>query len=176
MFLYCIVCQVYKFVVKAFHVELLRSSSNVTILEPITFLMSIYTCKTDITPNVKFSFLIKERHNILLNNVSSQSSLCINFFSLYFLFDLLDTFHYLNSITSIGILPRLHQPGISFLGLKSIFKLLIFLFFLLLPNRLVSSCILFRKAHKIFIIYFCYVKSHRYEIKGINVLCFIIAF
>ena len=40
--LHCVVCEVYKLVVQVFHIELLGSSSDVAVLEPIALLVSVY--------------------------------------------------------------------------------------------------------------------------------------
>ena len=174
--LYCIVSQVYKFIVQIFHVKLFRSSSNVTILKPVAFLMTINTSKTDIASNIKLSFLIKERHNVLLYNMSSWSPQSVNFFSFYLLLDLFNTFHNFNSVSSICILSGFYKPCISFLRFISILQLLSFLFFLLFLDILCSSFILLRKTKKFFIIDISNMKSHRNKIKRIDFLCFIITF
>lgn len=142
MFLYCVVGKVYKLVVQVFHVELLRSSSYVSILKPISFLVSVYACQTYIAPDIELSFLIKERHNVLLDDMCAWTTQSVNFFSLNDFLYLFKAFNHLYAITSVCIFSWFYQPSITFFGLESIFQLLSFLFFFLLLYRLVSSLVL----------------------------------
>jgi len=93
---------------KIFHVEFFASCSDVTILEPVTFLDAINTGHQNIAPYIEFTFLVQERHDILLNYVGTRPTLCINIIFRNNLFDLLQRFHHLNPIASVGILPRFH--------------------------------------------------------------------
>jgi len=89
IFLYSIVCEMYKFIIQIFHVKLFGSSSDISILEPITLLLSIYTRDANIRTNIKLSFLIQKRHNVLLNYMSSRTTHLIYFLLLYYLTNLL---------------------------------------------------------------------------------------
>ena len=67
---------------------------------------SIDTCKQKIMPNIKFSSIVKKWLNVLLNN--------IRFRLFRFIFtqesDDFISLHNFDSIASIGILSRLHNP------------------------------------------------------------------
>lgn len=131
-----IVCEMNEFVIKIFHIKLLRCSSQITILIPISFLISIDTCQNDICSDIKLSFLVKERHNVLLDDMGSRSTQFVYFLLLYYFFYLLYALNYLDSCTSVCVLSRFNQPCISFFRSKTMFKLLIFIFFLLFFNKL----------------------------------------
>jgi len=70
-----------KLIVQVFHVELFRCGSNVSILVPISLLISIDACHADVSPNVKLSLLVEERHDVLLDDVSSWSSHLVHLIS-----------------------------------------------------------------------------------------------
>jgi len=108
MLLNSIVCEVNEFVVEVFHVELFRSSPDVSVLEPIAFLVSIDASQTHVASNVELSLLVKERHDVLLHNVSTRAPQSINFFSLNDLLYLLKTLDHLYPIASIRILAWFH--------------------------------------------------------------------
>jgi hypothetical protein len=94
----------------------------------------------------------------------------IDFVTFYNIFYLFETFHYLYSVTPVGILSWFDEPGISLLGFEAILELLGFLFFLLLFNRLCPSLVLLSEPRELLIVDLSDMEGHGYELKGIYFL------
>lgn len=108
MLLDCVICEMDHAVGQILHIKLFASCANIAILKPITLLDSINTCHQYIASNVKFSFLVEKRHDILLDNVSSTTAKAVSFLLSNYFFDLFDTLHNLYAYASICVLARLN--------------------------------------------------------------------
>jgi hypothetical protein len=140
--LYSIISKVYEFIIEVLHIELFGSSADVPILEPIALLVPIHTCYADIHSNIELSLLVQKRHYVLLNYMRTRPTLLVRLLPFHYLSYLFYRLHHFNTRTPVSVLSRLHQPGISLLRLKTIFKLLTLLLLLLLLYRLCPPLVL----------------------------------
>lgn len=138
-------------IVKVLHVEFFGSCADVTVLVPIPFLVAVDTSDADIGSDVEFSFLIKEGHDVLLNDMSARATHFVDPIPTNNFFDLFQALHDFNTCASVCVLSRFDQPRISFFGFKPVFKLLILLFLLLLLYILCPSLVLLLKLVELLI-------------------------
>jgi hypothetical protein len=61
-----------EFIIQIFHVELFGSSPDITILIPISLLVSINTSYADIGSDVELSLLVEKGHYVLLDDVGAR--------------------------------------------------------------------------------------------------------
>lgn len=71
MLLHCVIRQMDELVIQILHVELLRSRTDIPVLEPVPFLIPVYARQTHIATDIELSLLIQEWHDVLLHNVGS---------------------------------------------------------------------------------------------------------
>lgn len=160
MLLDCVICEMDHAVGQILHIKLFASCANIAILKPITLLDSINTCHQYIASNVKFSFLVEKRHDILLDNVSSTTAKAVSFLLSNYFFDLFDTLHNLYAYASICVLARLNQPSISLLRLIACLYRLFLIVFLFIRYLLAPSVVLFNKAIILFVANIFDVECH----------------
>lgn len=147
----CIVGEMDESIVEVLHVEFFGGCADVAVLVPIAFLIPVDAGDANIRSDIKFSFLVEEGHDVLLNDMSARATHFVNPISADDLFDLLQTFHDLNTCASVRVLSRFDQPRISFFRLKTVFKLLILLFLLLLLNTFCPPLILLLKFFELLV-------------------------
>ena len=123
MLLYSIVSQVHELVVEIFHVELLAGSADVAILVPVAFDMSVEACHHHVSANVKLPFLVQEGHNVLLDDVSTSTTLPVDLLPPNYPLNLFNIFHHSNACPLIGIFARFHDPSVAFFDLENMLEL-----------------------------------------------------
>jgi hypothetical protein len=94
-------------------IELIGSCSNIPFLIPEGFEDTVELANHHVMPNIKLSFLVKERTvDIQLNNESLLGSIIMLSLALHDGIELIDFIYHSDSVSSIGELPWLHNPDI----------------------------------------------------------------
>jgi hypothetical protein len=151
VFLYCVVGEVYEFVVEVFHVELLGGCSDVAVLVPVALLIAVDAADADVGADVELPLLVEEGHDVLLDDVGARTALFVDGVrpdnGLY----LFDAFHHLDSGASVGVLAGFDQPGVAAFGFEPLHWLVLYLF-VLVGNGVSSSLELFLKLAELLIV------------------------
>ena len=108
-----IIGEMHKFIAEILHIKLFGSRSNIPILKPIALLIPVDTTYTNVGAYIEFTLLVEEGHDVLLNDVSANSSHFINFIFLDNISNLFDSLNHLNVCSTISIFTRLHEPSVS---------------------------------------------------------------
>jgi len=171
--LYCVVGEVYEFVVEILHVELLGGSADVAILIPVPLLVAVAAVDADVGTNVEFAFLVEEGHDVLLDYVGAWTSLFVHCVCSYYCFDLLDALHYLYSCASVCVLAWFDEPGVATFGLEA-FHRLVFGFLVFVVDGVCPSVELFLKLREFLISQFSDVKCHGDVVEWVDFLCVVV--
>lgn len=115
MLLYSIISKVNHPIFEIFSSKLFWCCSNVSFLIPIAPKISSQRRNQHITSNIKLSFIIKKRHEILLDNVWTFFPIWSNALISDNLSYLFNTFNNINTTSSIGILSWFDYPKALFL-------------------------------------------------------------
>lgn len=160
VFLDSIVGQMDEFVIEIFHVEFFGGSTDISVLIPVTFLISVDARHTDIGSDVEFAFLVEEWHDVFLDDVGTSSTHFVSFVAFDDLNDLIDAFDYLDACSSVCVLAWFHKPSISFFSLEAMLKLLVLLFLLLVFDELSTLLVLFLELCEFLIVEIGHMEGH----------------
>lgn len=166
----------YKFIIQVFHVELFGCSSDVAVLVPISLLVAIDARDANVRPDIKLSLLIEERHDVLLDYVSSWSSHLVDSISFDNDFYFLQCLHYFDACSSVCVFSWLHQPCVSFLRLEAMLELLVFLLFILFFEVVSSFLELLLKFQVLFVVEVSHMECHGNKFKRICLLSIVVVF
>lgn len=174
--LYGIIGEMDELVVEILHVELFSSGANVAILIPISFLIAVDAGHADVRADIEFAFLVKEGHDVLLDDVGASSAHLVHLVTLDDFPDFLDGLNDFNASASVGVLARFHKPSISFLGLGGMLELLVLLLFLFLLQTISSLLKFLLEPEKLLISHVSNMKSHGNVLERIDFLGLIVIF
>ena len=112
VFLNSIIGEVHKLIFEILYVEIFGGCSNIPFLKPVALLIPVDTTYTNVGAYIEFTLLVEEGHDVLLNDVSANSSHFINFIFLDNISNLFDSLNHLNVCSTISIFTRLHEPSV----------------------------------------------------------------
>lgn len=107
--LYCVISQMYESISDIFQIKILATSSQITLIIPISLEITIHCCYECKTSYIKFSIFVKKRLlNVFLNYIRS-------FLAIYIcvgddFFNLLQFSADLNATTSISVFTWFYYP------------------------------------------------------------------
>lgn len=172
--LHGIVSKMNELVIKILHIELLGCSTNVSVLIPVPFLISVDACHADVGADIKLAFLVEEGHDVLLDDVGTSSAHFVHLVTLDYLSDLLDGLDDFNTGASIGVLSRFDKPSISFLGFGGVLELLVLLLLLLLFQTLSSLLEFLLEPEELLITHISNMEGHGNVLEWIDFLRLIV--
>lgn len=157
---------------KILEVELFACRPDVSFLEPIPLADSIRRSQANIRADIELPFIIKEGHNVLLQDVSTRSPHIVNLLVLDEGCDLLQRFSYCNACAAVSVLSGLHKPHIS--SFYTWLDCTLLRLFELVVNLLLLLIVVLQKLWELFAVQIFDVKCNWNIIPRINLLCLIV--